>query len=422
MPLTASEVAALKAMDRRYTKSCGDSLVLVVEPIGKGGGKSFMGVTRFPPRSPKNGGKRVEVRIGPYGKGVGKWTLKQARDEWDRIRAWSKEHNRDPRELKKEEKATPVEVSQGPTLAEVCESYCSASKNKTISEYRRILWGEALPRLGGDLPVSHFGWDHKQQGGRSGREVVMAYVDAVTKRAPVQGDKVLMVLRQVFNHAIDKGWLERNQNPALNPMSKKPKATATPHAMLPWDALPQFFSDLEDNQANASLVLLGAVKVVCMTFLRVGSLAPMSWDEWDQEQNLWRIPAERMKSRQDHLVPLTDPLVGVLEQMHRINGDTPFVFSSPRSRTTAHINPYSINQHFIRMGYKGAQTAHGLRRTALTAGQDVLGMSSEVIQRQMAHAIGDKVRQTYDDSALLDERRKFMIAWCDALLAQGMKV
>ena len=117
MPLTASEVAALKATDRRYTKSCGENLVLVVEPIGKGGGKSFMGVTRFPPRSPKNGGKRVEVRIGPYGKGVGKWTLKQARDEWDRIRAWSKEHDRDHRELKKEEKATPVEVSQGPTLA-----------------------------------------------------------------------------------------------------------------------------------------------------------------------------------------------------------------------------------------------------------------------------------------------------------------
>ena len=134
MPLTASEVAAFKATDKRQNKSCGDSLVLVVEPISKGGGKSFMGVTRFPPRSPKNGGKRVEVRIGPYGKGVGKWTLKQARDEWDRIRAWSKEHNRDPRELKKEEKATPVEVSQGPTLAEVCESYCSASKNKTITE------------------------------------------------------------------------------------------------------------------------------------------------------------------------------------------------------------------------------------------------------------------------------------------------
>ena len=90
--------------------------------------------------------------------------------------------------------------------------------------------------------------------------------------------------------------------------------------------------------------------------------------------------------------------------------EIPFVFL-PRSRTFAHINPYSINQHFIRMGYKGLQTAHGLRRTALTAGQDVLGLPAEVIQRQMAHAVGDKVRQAYDDSALLDERRKFMVAW-----------
>ena len=127
-----------------------------------------------------------------------------------------------------------------------------------------------------------------------------------------------------------------------------------------------------------------------------------------------------MKSGQDLLVPLTDPLLEVLDEMRRMNGDTPFVFSSPRSRTFAHINPYSINQHFIRMGYKGLQTAHGLRRTALTAGQDVLGLPAEVIQRQMAHAVGDKVRQTYDDSVLLDERRKFMVAWCNALLSQGL--
>jgi len=69
MPLTASEIAALKATDRRQNKSCWDLLVPVVEPIGKVGCKSFMGVTRSPPRSPKNGGKRVEVRIGFYASG-----------------------------------------------------------------------------------------------------------------------------------------------------------------------------------------------------------------------------------------------------------------------------------------------------------------------------------------------------------------
>ena len=72
------------------------------------------------------------------------------------------------------------------------------------------------------------------------------------------------------------------------------------------------------------------------------------------------------------------------------------------------------------MGYKGIQTAHGLRRTALIAGQDVLGFSAETIQRQLSHAIGDKVRQAYDRAQFMKERKKFMIAWCDALVEQGL--
>ena len=133
MPLTASEVAAFKATDKRQKKSCGDSLFLMVEPISQGGGKSFFGITHFPPGSPKNGGKRVEVRIGPYGKGVGKWTFKEARNEWDRIRAWSKENKRDPRELKKEEKAVPVQESLGLTREVVCESYESYQKELALN-------------------------------------------------------------------------------------------------------------------------------------------------------------------------------------------------------------------------------------------------------------------------------------------------
>ena len=74
MSLSDSQVRALKASEKRQKKSCGSSsgLYVVVEPISKGGGKSFIGITRFPPRSPKNGGKWIEVRIGPYGKGPGK--------------------------------------------------------------------------------------------------------------------------------------------------------------------------------------------------------------------------------------------------------------------------------------------------------------------------------------------------------------
>ena len=72
----------------------GNSLFVVVESVDKGGGKSFLGITRFPPGG---GGKRVEVRIGPYGRGAGKSTLKTAQEKWERLRTWSKDTGRDPR-------------------------------------------------------------------------------------------------------------------------------------------------------------------------------------------------------------------------------------------------------------------------------------------------------------------------------------
>ena len=424
MSFSDSQVKAEKAGIRRRNVSVGDSLFLVIEPIrddGKGGGKSFEGRMRFPPGRK---GKQVPVRIGVYGRGVGKWSLKEARDEWDRIRSWSRETGRNPRELKKEEQQAKVQDSPGPTFAEACKSYLSHSSSKASrKEYPNLLDHQVIPRLGRNTPVEHLSWDHKGPGGKNGRERVMEiFRSKVAAGKAPQADKLLMVMRGVFDHAIDQGWMVRNQNPALGTKGTKTKHKATPHPTLPWDQLPRFFGDLERNEANGTLVLCSAVKVVLMTFLRVGSVVPMRWEELDESKDLWVIPGTRMKTGHDHLVPLTDPLKEVLDSLRKVSGDEEFVFASPRSRSTPYLNPYSINQHFIRMGYKGVQTAHGLRRTALTTGQDVLGFPAELIQRQLSHAIGDKVRQSYDDSTLLDERRKFMIAWCDALLAQGMKV
>ena len=98
MPLSDSELKGLNAGAKRKVVSAGDFLFVVVESVGKGGGKSFIGRTRFPPG---RSGKQVEVRIGPYGKGAGKWTLKAAREKWESIRTWSRETGRDPRELKR---------------------------------------------------------------------------------------------------------------------------------------------------------------------------------------------------------------------------------------------------------------------------------------------------------------------------------
>ena len=92
MPLSDSELKALKADAKRKVVSAGDSLFVVVESVGKGGGKSFNGRTRLPSG---RSGKQVEVRIGPYGRGAGKWTLKAARKGWDDIGTWSREAGRE---------------------------------------------------------------------------------------------------------------------------------------------------------------------------------------------------------------------------------------------------------------------------------------------------------------------------------------
>jgi len=422
MSLSDSQVRALKATDKRQKKSCGDSLFLVVEPIAKGGGKSFVGRMRFPPG---RGNPVVDVRIGVYGKGVGKWSLKAARDEWTRIREWSSTNGRDPRQLKQQQKQALIDRSAGPTLEQAAEAFLqdgTKAGERTKGDYRKILWNQVLPALGGGLPVEHFAWDHKQVDGRNGRQVVIEYFEGVQKRAPVQATRSLGVLRGVFDHAIDKGWMPRDQNPALSTRGAKSKHKVKHHPTLSWEQLPQFFQELEENKANATPVMVCAVKVLFMTFLRVGSLVPLEWKELDFTEDLWVVPAGRMKNDQEHLVPLTAPLKEVLLDLRRWNGDEAFAFFSPRSRGSGHINPSSINQHLIRMGYKGVLNAHGVRAIPMTAGQEVLGFPPELIQRQLSHSIGDKVRQAYDRSEMLNERRKFMVSWCDALLAQGMKV
>ena len=139
MPLSDSELKALKADAKRKVVSAGDSLFVVVESVGKGGGKSFIGRTRFPPG---RSGKQVEVRIGPYGKGAGKWTLKAAREKWESIRTWSRETGRDPRELRRGQPGADGERGPSKTLQDAIDGFLDSKrslKEFTLTNYRRQL-------------------------------------------------------------------------------------------------------------------------------------------------------------------------------------------------------------------------------------------------------------------------------------------
>ena len=419
-PLTDSEVRGLTAGPKRSTHALGESLFLVVEPASKGGGKRLVGRYRQPPGRQ---GKQKEYAIDVYGKKVGQFSLKEAREEWAKVRAWGTENGKDLQDYKHQQRREEVEVKQElPTLKQAADEYLENSRHRpsTKKDYTNCIYNQVLPGLGAATPLENFTWGTRQKDGRTGRRIVLDWKKGIEKRAPVQSDKALMVLRQVFDYAIDQGWLDA-PNPAFGSKHAKSKSEVKHHPTLEWNELPEFFERLQKNEPRGSMVVVSAVKVLFLTFLRVNSLAGLRWEELDYKKNLWTVPASRMKNKQKHLVPLTDQLKEVFDQLRDLNGNEEYAFYTGHSRERfPYMNPSSINAHLIRMGYKGILVGHGVRSIPLTAGQEILGFSHEVIQRQMAHSVGDRVRQAYDRSQMMDERRKFMIAWCDALVEQGL--
>ena len=411
MALTDSGLKALLPKEKKYRVSVGDALYVLVYPNG---GKYFVWKYRFPPN---RSGQFRDYQIGPYGKGPGKWTLKRAKDEVIRLDQLRKA-GEDPRFLKSESKKELIKQATTPSLIKAAEGFLDRSKNKpsTVKDYRNMLYNQVLPVLGPDTPVNRLEWSN------GGRQQVLSLKESIEERGSLyQSDKCLMVMRGMFDYAIDRGWMQP-PNPAMESKQAKSKHKPIPNPSLEWEQLPKFFEDLERNEPGASLVTLLAVKVLVMTFLRGGSLTPARWEEFDLKKDLWTIPAERMKTGREHQVPLTDPLKDVLKQLRSFNGDQECVFFSPRGRTFPHVHRDSLNNHLKNMGYKGLTTAHGFRHLALTAGQEVLKADHEIIQRQMAHTFGDKIRGSYDKSQMMEERRDFMVAWCDALSDQGLKI
>lgn len=409
MALTDSGLKALLPKEKKYRVSVGDALFVIVYPNG---GKYFIWRYRFPPTRE---GQRRDYQIGPYGKGPGKWTLKQAKDEVIRLDQLRKA-GEDPRLLKSESKKELIKQATTPSLIKAAEGFLDRSKNKpsTVKDYRNMLYNQVLPVLGPDTPVNRLEWSN------GGRQQVLSLKESIEQRGSLyQSDKCLMVMRGMFDYAIDRGWMQP-PNPAMGSKQAKSKHKPTPNPSLEWGQLPKFFEDLERNEPGASVVTLLAVKVLVLTFLRGGSLTPARWEEFDLKKDLWTIPADRMKTGRQHQVPLTDPLKDVLERLRSFNGDQEYVFFSPRGRTFPHVHRDSLNNHLKNMGYKGLTTAHGFRHLALTAGQEVLKVDHEIIQRQMAHTFGDKIRGSYDKSQMMEERRDFMVAWSDALLEQGL--
>lgn len=216
--------------------------------------------------------------------------------------------------------------------------------------------------------------------------------------------RVQQVCGQIFTYAIVTGRAERNPvndlRGALTPIVRKH------NAYLKSDDLPEFLQKLEEYDGEQTKL---AMKFLLLTFVRTGEMRGALWSEFDMDKAEWRIPAERMKMREQHIVPLSKQALAVLKKLKPLTGYWEHVFPN-QHKPKGQMSENTILYALYRMGYHGKSTGHGFRATASTILNEH-GFTPDVIERQLAHSERNSIRKAYNHAQYLPERRKMMQWW-----------
>jgi integrase len=216
---------------------------------------------------------------------------------------------------------------------------------------------------------------------------------------------------QIFRYAIATGRAERDPaadlRGALPPVNGGHFATITDPAAIA--ALLRAIDGYEGTFVGRC-----ALRLAPLVFVRPGELRGAEWTEFDLDKAEWRIPAERMKARVVHIVPLSTQALAILRELQPLTGSGRYLF--PSLRTPARpMSENTINGALRRLGYGGNQmTGHGFRSMASTLLNEQ-GWNRDAIERQLAHGERDEVRAAYNYAQHLPERRKMMQSWADYL-------
>ena len=181
------------------------------------------------------------------------------------------------------------------------------------------------------------------------------------------------------------------------------------HAYLKAADLPEFLKKLEAYDGALQTKL--ALRFLLLTYVRTIELRGAEWPEIDFDKAEWRIPAERMKMKELHIVPLSRQAVAVLRELQKHTGNRQYLFPNQHN-PVSFMSENTMLYALYRMGYHSRTTGHGFRSTASTILNEN-GFMPDVIERQLAHCERNKVRAAYNHAQYLTERRKMMQWWAD---------
>jgi integrase len=395
MPLTDTAVRNAKGLAKPRKLSDGGGLHLLVNPDG----------ARYWRMAYRYRGRQKTLALGVY-PAVSLADAREAKDAAKKLLA----RELDPSQVRREQRAA-ARISAKNTFEAVAREWCENRLAGWTSRYHE----NVVARLEADL--------FPEIGFRPIAEIeapeVLAALRKVEKRGALEIAKRLrQTAGQIFRYAIATGRAKRDPSGDLKG-ALKAAGRQVHHKAMPREDLPEFLRALSTYDGEIRTRL--ALRLAVLTFVRTTELRAARWSEIDFEAAEWRIPAERMKMRTPHVVPLSRQALAAFAELRTIAGASEYVFPSPTIEGFMSNNTMLFAMY--RMGFHGRATVHGFRAVASSLLNE-MGFQPDWIERQLAHDELNKVRAAYNHAQYLSERRRMMQQWANYLseVSEGGKV
>lgn len=379
MPLNDRQIRNAKPADKAYKLADGGGLYLQITPAG---GKLWRLKYRI-------SGKEKLLSIGKYPE----ISLVEAREAAENARRMIAQ-GQDPAAAKQQAKE-----AQKAALLNTFEHLARQWHAENLHRWKE----NHAARIMADMEKDVF----PHIGNRPIDEIKVADVKAVIEKihqrgASASAEKIRQWIGAVYNHAAKLELTDRNPATPLRGHFEKKETVHMP--ALPREELTAFYQKL--LQADIDHKNRIAMLLTMLTFVRSTELRGGQWHEIDFENQVWNIPAERMKMNRPHSVPLSDWAIELLHELHSQTGQTAYLFPS-RTKAAGFISDATLTRIIERMGYKGTATPHGFRSLASSVLNEQ-GYNPDAIERQLAHIDENRIRAAYNRADYMAERREMM--------------
>jgi integrase len=388
-PLSDTEIKNAKAKDKEYNLADGAGLQLRVKPNG-----SKLWLLNYVNPITK---KRQNLSFGAYPD----ISLADARKLAQEARSLIA-LDTDPKQHKANELAAKAALTEH-TFDKVAQQWFEAKKESITQEHADATWRSfklhILPALA-KTPISHIT-----------APMVIKVLRPVEAKGNLETVKRLSQrINEVMIYAVNTGLIHANPLSGIKSVFKKPRKEHL--AALKPNELPELMLTI----ANASIkkVTRFLIEWQLHTMTRPNEAAAARWDEINFDDRLWLIPADKMKMRRDHVIPLTDQTIALLEAIKHFSGHREYIFPAERNPKT-HCNVQTANAALNRMGLKGRTTAHGLRSLASTTLNEQ-GFDADLIETALAHIDKNQIRSAYNRTDYLERRRVMMSWWSEYIM------